>query len=87
MIRTIERTSRKQRLCDGCGGVIPRGVRYRDCVASPGEDYSDPDHWSRLRIHAEGECFGGTGAKYELSLEVEWREHYDRRRLANAQAG
>ena len=79
MIRTVERTTRKHRICDACGGSIDRGSAYRVATASPGEDYANPNRWSRLYLHAEGYCFGGTGPRYDLAMEAEWREH--RRRV------
>lgn len=71
MIRVTIRRSRRYRECGGCGGTIPAGATYRSCVATPGADYADPDHWSRLDMHAEGECFGGTGRQYDLAMDAE----------------
>lgn len=71
MIRVTVRRSRRPRTCGGCGGHIPAGATYRTCVASPGTDYADPHHWSHLDMHAEGECWGGTGDQYDLAQDAE----------------
>jgi hypothetical protein len=83
VIRMVERTSRKHRTCDGCGGAIRCGDRYRVATATPGEDYADPDRWSRLSLHADGYCWGGTGPRIDLALEAEWQD-YKQREAARA---